>query len=70
MELVDFTYIFKDGRRAYGHKRRYFESVGLGGVFHKSKVCVHNVEECAESLAKLLYQTHRHTGTTEPLRRN
>ena len=53
-----------------GIKRRYVEPAGLGAVLHKGRVCVHNSEECAESLVNLLYRTHYHTGTTGPLRRN
>ena len=33
-----------------GIKRRYVEPAGLGAVLHKGRVCVHNSEECAESL--------------------
>jgi hypothetical protein len=52
MELVDFTYTFKDGRHTYGHTRRYVESAGLGVVLHKGKACVHNGEECAGAVVK------------------
>jgi hypothetical protein len=52
LELTEFAYSFRDGRHAYGHKRRFIESAGLGVVLHKGRVCVHNGEECAEAVVK------------------
>ncbi|MBL4721594.1 MAG: hypothetical protein JKY20_10745 [Alphaproteobacteria bacterium] len=50
MDLVNIQYSFKNGRHTYGHIRRFAESAGLGVTLIKGRVCVHNGEECAESL--------------------
>ncbi len=50
LDLVDFTYEFKEGRHRYSHRRLFTETGGTGVTVVRGKVCVLNGEECADAL--------------------
>lgn len=70
LELVEMSYVLKDGLHTYNHNRRFTESGGVGVTIKRGKVCVLNGEKCVDALvtyrvdaSKTLLQQGHHVAT-------
>lgn len=50
LDLINFSYEFRDGRHTYNHDRRFTESGGVGANITRGKVCVRDGAECVDAL--------------------